>query len=53
MSTETLRAFDMGATDRHKKQYDQEARDKYGHSDAYRESQRRTAQYSEEDWACI
>lgn len=32
------------------KEYEEEARERWGHTDAYKESARRTAQYTKEDW---
>jgi MerR family transcriptional regulator, thiopeptide resistance regulator len=34
-------------------QYEQEARDRWGHTEAYQESQRRARQYTKQDWLAI
>jgi DNA-binding transcriptional MerR regulator len=34
-------------------QYEEEAKQRYGHTDAYRESRRRTRRYKAEDWRAI
>lgn len=58
---ETLTAADYHPTERattmqdlftgfNPEQYQDEARERWGHSDAYRESARRTKQYTPEDW---
>lgn len=51
--TEMFKAFDMEDIERHKREYAEEARQKYGHTDAYRESMKRTEKYTKEDWAKI
>jgi DNA-binding transcriptional MerR regulator len=35
------------------KQYEQEAKDRWGHTEAYRESQRRAKAYTKQDWLAI
>lgn len=35
------------------KQYEQEARDRWGHTEAYQESQRRAKRYTKQDWIAI
>ena len=35
------------------REYEEEARQRWGHTDAYKESARRTAQYAKEDWEWI
>jgi DNA-binding transcriptional MerR regulator len=50
---EMFEGFDMAEIERHQAQYAEEAKQKYGHTDAYRESERRTSRYTEEDWARI
>ncbi len=46
-------AFDMSEIEKHQERYAEEARQKYGHTDAYKESQKRTSRYTKEDWARI
>jgi DNA-binding transcriptional MerR regulator len=50
---EMFEAFDMRELEKHREKYAEETRKKYGSSDAYRESQKRTAKYSKEEWAAI
>ncbi len=50
---EMFEAFDMSEIERHKEKYAEEAEQKYGHTDAFRESQKKTAQYTKEDWTAI
>ncbi len=50
---EMLGAFDMGAIEKHKKKYAEEAFGKYGHTDAYKESMEKTSKYTEKEWADI
>lgn len=50
---EMFEPFDMTEIEKHKEKYADEARQKYGHSDAYKESQRRTSKYTKDDWAVI
>ena len=49
---EPMSADDMFGDDRHK-EYDTEAKERWGDTDAYKESQRRTKSYTKEDWAAI
>lgn len=46
-------AFDMSEIERHQEKYAEETRQKYGHTDAYKESMKRTSQYTKEDWAKV
>lgn len=48
-----FKAFDMKDIEAHQEKYAEETRQKYGNSDAYQESQQRTAKYSKDDWAGI
>lgn len=48
-----FQAFDMSEIEKHQKQYAEETRQKYGHTEAYRESQKKAAAYKKEDWAAI
>ncbi|MFC4778829.1 MerR family transcriptional regulator [Paenibacillus sp. GCM10023252] len=45
--------FDMKRIEEHQQKYEQETKEKYGNTDAYKESARRTAGYKEEDWKRI
>lgn len=45
--------FDMSDIEKHKKEYAEEAKKKYGQTDAYQESIKKTASYTEDDWASI
>ena len=46
-------AFDMTEIENYKVKYAEEAKQKYGDSDAYKESNKRTSKYTKEDWDCI
>jgi DNA-binding transcriptional MerR regulator len=50
---EMFEGFDMSEIEKHKEKYAEETKQKYGNSDAYKESSRRTAKYTKEDWAGI
>lgn len=50
---EMFEAFDMSEIERHQQKYAEETRQKYGHTEAYKESQRRTSGYTKDDWAAI
>ncbi|MBC9784250.1 MerR family transcriptional regulator [Heliobacterium chlorum] len=50
---EMFEAFDMTEIERHQQQYAEETRQKYVRSSAYQESQKKTAGYSQDDWAVI
>ncbi|EFM11343.1 transcriptional regulator, MerR family [Paenibacillus curdlanolyticus YK9] len=45
--------FDMKEIEDHQKKYEQEVQQRWGSTDAYKESARKTAQYTEEDWKRI
>lgn len=45
--------FDMTEIEQHQQKYAEETKQKYGHTDAYRESAQKTSQYTKEDWAVI
>lgn len=47
---EIFKVFDTSEIEKHRKQYEEEARAKYGESEAYKESEKRTSQYSKEQW---
>lgn len=46
-------AFDMSEIERHQEKYAEETKQKYGHTDAYKESMEKTSKYTKEDWARI
>lgn len=46
-------AFDMSEIEKHQKKYAEETKQKYGESDAYKESQAKTQNYTKEDWERI
>ncbi len=48
-----FRAFDMSEIEKHQEHYTEETRQKYGHTEAYKESQKKAASYKKEDWAAI
>ena len=48
-----FQAFDMSEIEKHREQYAEETEQKYGHTEAYRESLKKSAAYREEDWAAI
>lgn len=43
-------AFDMKEIEEHQKKYADETKQKYGHTDAYKESMKKTSKYAKEDW---
>jgi DNA-binding transcriptional MerR regulator len=50
---EMFEAFDMSEIEKHKEKYAEETKQHYGQTDAYMESQKKTANYTKEDWAAI
>lgn len=50
---EMFEAFDMTEIKKHQEKYAEETRKKYGSTDAYKESQKKTSTYTKEDWARI
>lgn len=48
----SLQEFDRTAEEKQRDAYAQEAKERWGNTDAYRESAKRTAAYTREDWAC-
>ncbi|MGM8215519.1 TipAS antibiotic-recognition domain-containing protein [Bacillaceae bacterium W0354] len=50
---EMFNSFDISEIEEHQKKYSRETEEKYGHTDAYKESQRRTSQYGEKEWKKI
>lgn len=52
-SKKRFEAFDMSEIEEHKKKYADEVKEKYGTTDAYRESSIKTENYTAEDWKRI
>jgi len=50
---EMFDAFDERALEEHRTKYAEEAKERWGTTDAYVESQKRTSKYTKEDWARI
>lgn len=50
---EMFEGFDMTEIEKHKERYAEETERRYGESDAYKESQRKTSKYTKEDWARV
>lgn len=50
---EMFEAFDMSEIEKHKEKYAEETKQKYGHTDAFKESAQKTAKYTKDDWAAI
>lgn len=50
---ERFEGFDMEKIEKHMETYAAESKEKYGHTDAYKESTKRTSKYSRDDWAAI
>lgn len=50
---EMFKPFDMKDIENHKAKYAQETKERYGNSDAYKESQKKTAKYGKADWENI
>ncbi|MGL4821120.1 MAG: MerR family transcriptional regulator [Bacilli bacterium] len=48
-----FKPFAMNEINEAKKQYAKETKERYGHTEAYTESQNRTARYTKEDWQTI
>ncbi|MBB6478954.1 MerR family transcriptional regulator [Spirochaeta isovalerica] len=46
-------AFDMKEIEEHQEKYAAEVKERWGNTDAYRESSRRTKKYGEKEWAAI
>ncbi len=49
--TMSIKEFDMKKIDEAREAYAEEAKARWGGTDAYKESERRTARYTKEDWA--
>lgn len=50
---EMFEGFGMSEIEAHKEKYAEETKQKYGESDAYKESMKKTSKYTKEDWARI
>jgi DNA-binding transcriptional MerR regulator len=50
---EMFQGFDMTEIEAHKEKYAEETKQKYGDSDAYKESMKKTSKYKKDDWARI
>ena len=48
--TMTFDAFDRSALENHKEKYKAEVQQRWGHTDAYKESEQKTAQYGKDEW---
>ncbi|WDC85328.1 MerR family transcriptional regulator [Caloramator sp. mosi_1] len=46
-------AFDMSEIEKYKQKYAEETKQKYGHTDAYKESMAKTSKYTNKDWENI
>lgn len=54
MSKENMfKAFDMSEIEKHQQKYAEETKQKYGHTDAYKESMEKTSKYTKNDWENI
>lgn len=45
--------FDMSEIERHQKQYQEEAQQRWGHTETYKQSMKRASKYTKQDWARI
>lgn len=50
---EMFEGFDISEIEKHKEKYAKETKEKYGNTDAYAESQKKTSKYTKEDWARV
>ena len=50
---EMFKAFDLTELEEHKAKYAEETKRKYGNTEAYKESQQKTSEYTAKDWAAI
>ena len=53
MSKKDFKAFSYDEIKKHQEKYKKETKEKYGKSDAYKESQEKTSKYSKNDWENI
>lgn len=49
----SLQEFDQSAVETARDRYAEEAKQRWGHTDAYRESHKRTSAYTKQDWAAV
>ena len=49
----SLQEFDQSAVEKQREAYAREAKERWGETDAYKESERRTAAYQQKDWDAI
>ncbi len=52
-NTMSFEEFDSSEIDKHRKEYEKEARERWGSTDEYRQSANRTKNYTKEDWERI
>ncbi len=50
---EMFDAFDMTEIEKKQQKYAEEVKQKYGDTDAYKDSQKKTSKYTKNDWASI
>jgi DNA-binding transcriptional MerR regulator len=50
---EMFKGFDMNEIEKHKEKYAEEVKQRWGNTDAYKESERKTSKYTKEDWQRI
>ena len=48
-----FKAFDMKDIEEHKAKYADEVKQKWGHTEAYKESEKKTSKYTKADWERI
>lgn len=49
----SFKEFDMTEIEKYKTEYGKEAQERWGHSDAYKQSRKKTAKYTKDDWQRI
>lgn len=49
----SFKEFDMTEIEEYKTKYEKETQERWGHSDAYKQSKKKTAKYKKEDWQRI
>lgn len=49
----SFKEFDMAEIEKHRQKYEEEARQRWGSSDAYKQSEAKTKKYTKEDWQKI
>lgn len=53
VTTMSFKEFDQSEIEKHKKEYAEEVKERWGHTDAYVESQKKTKAYGKEQWQQI